>query len=469
MRGALRSNPRSRARIAASMRAWFPFVMLSLPAAGAVPPTFVVNNPADAHDLVPGDGKCEAAPNACTLRAAVEEANTTSGATILIPAGMFTLSLGELELKSPMTIAGAGMTATVISGNNASRVFNLHFGTAISDLTIRDGNPGNQSGGGILAGGPLTMDRCLVTSCTASSGGGIEGFLAVDVRRSAITNCQATGGYGGGFFGSGGTFTSCTFYMNFASSRGGGLYLVDPTDLVNSTVTMNTAAGEGGGIYVDIQNYYVNLYNCTVVRNLGGTYGGGVAAGESGVSSLTFVNTIIAYNHRTASHVMYADDCSGYITSAGTSILQVADVSHCTLIGTVSTADPLLGPLQDNGGPTQTQALLDGSPAINAGNSLGCTDQNLAVLGTDQRGVHRPIGAACDMGAYERAPCGDVNGDGSVDVSDIFFLINSLFAGGALPPGLANVNGDSTIDVSDVFYLINALFAGGPAPSCPGT
>jgi hypothetical protein len=457
------------ARIAASTRSLLPLVLLTLPAAGAAQPTFVVNNPADAHDLVPGDGKCEAAPNACTLRAAVEEANTTSGATILIPAGVFTLSLGELLLKSPMTIAGAGMTATVISGNNAFRVFDLMFGLvngglSISELTIRDGNAGSGGGGGIF-GGPLTMDRCLVTSCTAPYGGGIVS-VGADVRRSAITNCQATNGSGGGVVGSG-TFTGCTFYKNFASSSGGGIYSDGGTDLVNSTVSTNSAT-EGGGIYVDT-DARVHLYNCTVAANLAGTYGGGVATRNPLVSSLTFVNTIIADNHRTASHVMYPDDCSGYITSAGSSILQVADISHCTLVGTVSMADPLLGPLQDNGGPTQTQALLDGSPAVDAGNSLGCTDQNLAVLGTDQRGVHRPIGAACDIGAYERSACGDVNGDGAVNVADIFFLINSLFAGGALPPGLANVDGDSILGVSDVFYLINALFAGGPGPSCPGT
>jgi hypothetical protein len=86
----------------------------------------------------------------------------------------------------------------------------------------------------------------------------------------------------------------------------------------------------------------------------------------------------------------------------------------------------------------------------------------------DQRGVHR-VGAHADLGAYERAPCGDANGDGVVDVLDVFLLINHLFAGGEVPAGLANVNQDSQRDVSDVFFLINRLFANGPAPVCPGT
>ena len=61
---------------------------------------------------------------------------------------------------------------------------------------------------------------------------------------------------------------------------------------------------------------------------------------------------------------------------------------------------------------------------------------------------------------------GDANGDGIVNVTDVFYLINFLFAGGPLPKGRANVNADSSINVNDVFYLINYLFAGGPAPVC---
>ena len=59
---------------------------------------------------------------------------------------------------------------------------------------------------------------------------------------------------------------------------------------------------------------------------------------------------------------------------------------------------------------------------------------------------------------------GDANGDGHVDVVDVFYLVNFLFAGGPLPLGCSDANGSSTLDVADVFYLINFLFAGGPAP-----
>ena len=81
--------------------------------------------------------------------------------------------------------------------------------------------------------------------------------------------------------------------------------------------------------------------------------------------------------------------------------------------------------------------------------------------------MQRQIGVACDMGAYESSPCGDANGDGSLSVADVFYLINHLFAGG--PPlalGSGDVSGDGLVDVADVFYLINYLFAGGPGPAC---
>jgi hypothetical protein len=76
----------------------------------------------------------------------------------------------------------------------------------------------------------------------------------------------------------------------------------------------------------------------------------------------------------------------------------------------------------------------------------------------------RAVGAGGDAGAVERYASGDANGDGMLDVADVFYVINFLFAGGPSPVGEADANGDGTVDVADVFYIINNLFAGGPGP-----
>jgi len=94
---------------------------LSLPAPAV---TFVVNDTSDAHDGLVGNGVCSTpAPGVCTLRAALDEANATTGATIQLPAGTFTLALGSLQVQTPVTIAGAGASATTISGNDLSAIF----------------------------------------------------------------------------------------------------------------------------------------------------------------------------------------------------------------------------------------------------------------------------------------------------------------------------------------------------------
>jgi hypothetical protein len=107
-------------------------------------------------------------------------------------------------------------------------------------------------------------------------------------------------------------------------------------------------------------------------------------------------------------------DCGGTLTSQGYNLIQ--DTSHCTIAGNANGnivgVDPHLGPLQDNGGATNTQALLPGSPAIGAGNPHGCVDANGNALLTDQRGAPRPAGARCDTGAYEAQSGATASGAG---------------------------------------------------------
>jgi hypothetical protein len=163
------------------------------------------------------------------------------------------------------------------------------------------------------------------------------------------------------------------------------------------------------------------------------------------------------------------DDCrtvdSLIITFAGGNVVRSTNgCTYTTVYGSVMQVDPLLGPLKDNGGPTATQMLPTPSVAVDYVLAQGCPGIS-GVLTVDQRGVKRPIGSSCDLGATELEPVGDVNGNGVVDVADVFYVINYLFAGGPIPLGRANVDGNASIDVADVFYLINYLFAGGPAPA----
>src|SRR5258708_40092239 len=122
-------------------------------------------------------------------------------------------------------------------------------------------------------------------------------------------------------------------------------------------------------------------------------------------------------------------ECAGTVPSNGHLILANYDTSHCTVTGSFSLTEPKLGPIQFNGGPTQTHALLLDSPATNAGTPEpgGCYDALGGKLLVDQRGAHRPAGAACDIGAYEYAANGDANADGLRAAPHALYLITFLF------------------------------------------
>jgi CSLREA domain-containing protein len=435
------------------------FGLAALPAQAIITRTFTVNTTTDAVDVNPGDGICAIAAEVgpCSLRAAIMEANhQTGGLTkIVIPAGTYTLTIpplggddettGDLNITRATTIEGAGAATTILDGNASDRVFLVaNVAVAMSGLTIRNG-VATSSGGGIALGGlsaALTATNCTITANTAASGGGINvGFGNLILVGSTISGNHST--------------------STSAANGGGGIIQVNTGSavIIDSTISGNTARMDGGGIW---GKDGVSLFNVTVTGNIADSEhdGIGVGGGLYGDVSQTFVDSIIAGNFAGAA----ADDCGGHLTSNGFSIMQTVNSAHCTITGTVSGADPKLGPLQNNAGPTFTHALLSGSPAIDAGDPTGCKDQSAAILTVDQRGAHRSEGVACDLGAYERNANGDVNGDGVRDVSDIFALINFLFAGGPAPNGLGDVNGDGKTDINDVFALINFLFAGGPAP-----
>ena len=251
-----------------------------------------------------------------------------------------------------------------------------------------------------------------------------------------------TNGKGGGIYGSSimsGIITNSTISENTAGSGGGvggGGFTI-----VNSTISGNNAIHDGGGIF---QDGVTELFNVTIARNTADTGNSGTGSGggiRTQIGTLNFQNTIISNNTAVAivdgSPVLKPQDCSGTLTSDGYNI--VSETSNCTINGSFSQANPKLGQLQNNGGPTQTIGLLSGSAAINGGNPNGCTDNLGAVLKADQRGYTRPAPASgrCDVGAFE--------------------------AGGSLSHSLGNISTRAFVDTGNN-VLIGGLIVSGLGP-----
>lgn len=209
--------------------------------------------------------------------------------------------------------------------------------------------------------------------------------------------------YGGGLRLGNGSMqvVNTTFMNNLARNQGGALWIGDSdtsVSLNNVTIVNNTAAsadgkdGLGGGIMVASGNLIFN--NSTLANNHAGYLGGGIYGGGSNVR---LNNTIIAGN--TAGNPWgIKQHCSEVLANGGNNLQfpsnNPTDPARPQCTTGVQIADPRLGTLTGNGGSTWTMALLPGSPAIDAGNASTC-------LSTDQRGVPRPQGSSCDVGAYE--------------------------------------------------------------------
>ena len=248
-------------------------------------------------------------------------------------------------------------------------------------------------GGGInnSSSGTLTATRITVSGNTANEGGGINNSLdsVFSLADSTMDRNTATLNGGGVYQNAGGnvTLTKSTVSNNTAGRDGGGFWngFNSTVDLRNSTISGNDSLA-GGGVY---NSANLTASGLTLSGNVAST-GGGIWIDDTGIVDLA--NTIITNNS--------GDDCSGTPTSFGFN-LDSDGTCGLNAAGDLPNTDPLLGPLQDNGGPTFTQALLPGSPAIDAIPVDGCTDIDGVLLATDQREVVRPQGSGCDIGAFE--------------------------------------------------------------------
>lgn len=393
------------------------------------PVIFYVNTTDDAYDASLGDGICKTSLNNCSLRAAIAEANLMeeleADVIIDLPPGVYSLfysTSGGAHLYIaresiwPVTIRGSGSDQTIIEGNGSARIFNIKYTAVLKDMTIQHGQQHQLYGYGgaisIFDTSMLTLINAIVKDSQAQYGGGISvntysAYSYLYLENTTIMDNSAT--YGGGIFSSCGNVTirNSTVNNNFAEVTGGGIDNVACGLLVleNTTISGNEAA-YGGGIH-QFGNYSeANIYNTTLRLNQAtGAGGGGIELDAEG-GILILSNSIVAGNHSNT-----APDCStpsngifsnGY-NLLGSTVGCSANMQPTDLIN----VDGMLGPLQSNGGPTQTHKLLAGSPAIDAGNPYGCLNDNEEVFTVDQRGYPRPGypgDTRCDIGAYEWAP-----------------------------------------------------------------
>ncbi|MEX1023243.1 MAG: choice-of-anchor Q domain-containing protein, partial [Dehalococcoidia bacterium] len=367
--------------------------MAEVLAAGALALGLLLGAPGTAHAaVIVVDSLADDGSGGCTLREAITNANDDAatnadcaagtGADTITFSESGTITLGStlptITDTDLLIIDGAGQIT--ISGNNASGIFFVNGGAALPPLELRAltlTNGRESFGGAIQVGNAnVTVIDSTLRDNSAEEGGAIfvGGVMAsLTIRGSTFSGNDADDDFGLGF--------------------GGAIGIEDagsPVVISNSTFTGNTA-GRGGAVYVR-PGETAELTNVTITGNSAAGQGGGIRVDAGGAVNLT--NTIIANNTAPT-----GPDCVGTVTSVNNNIIE--DPSDCTVAGAgaVINADPFLGLLASNGGPTQAHALLTGSPAIDAGDNAACAAA--PVNGVDQRGITRPQGATCDIGAYE--------------------------------------------------------------------
>jgi hypothetical protein len=301
-----------------------------------------------------------------------------------------TATLTNCTLSNDSAIGGGG--------GDGGGVFVDAFSTAtLTDCNLSNDKAGNGGGGLCTDGsGPVTFNNCTLSNDSAAQGGGICNTHGTVV----LTACTLNNDSNSGLLNEGTATVVASTFSNDSALAGGGLENVGTATLTNCTFSNDSATSsiDGGGGIFNEGGATLTLTNCTLANNSALTgFGGGIWNAGSGTLNLT--NTIVAENTAAVS----GPDIFGIVNTAdhdligdGSGMSIVTNLGG-NLVGTsISPIDPRLGPLQNNGGPTQTLALLANSPAIGHAN-------NAKAPATDQRGVTRVTGPGevTDIGAFE--------------------------------------------------------------------
>lgn len=272
----------------------------------------------------------------------------------------------------------------------------LNYGTAtMTDVSFTNNSSPSYGGGLDVSGSDPVIDRITFSGNSSNRGGGMYIYHSDPLISNALFTGNIAGEHGGGFYtySSSPTVTASSFVNNYTGAYGGGMYnVLGHPALTNVTFSGNEAKEFGGGMFKSGGAFTLN--NATFTNNRAGSLGGGLTIGDSDAvvkNSLFWANT--------------AGTSGPQITSFDT---DVPKIFHSLIQGgcpvnascsNLLTGDPLLGTLADHGGYTPTIPLLSGSAAIDSADDVTCASK-------DQRGVSRPQGAHCDIGAYEAEEIG---------------------------------------------------------------
>jgi LPXTG-site transpeptidase (sortase) family protein len=339
--------------------------------------------------------------NAASLIAAINTANTNNlNDTITLTANITLTAIDNGNNGLPVILADNNHSLT-IEGNGFAISRSSAGGTP--NFRILEVGVGN-----VIDDPILTLNNITLSNGYADDGGGISNYGTLTIMDSTLSGNNAvsidiSSAYGGAIINSGTlTIQNSTFTGNSATSLsnsgalggaihngGGAVTIINSTFSDNHAIDNGSGGGHGGAV---TSSSTLTIKNSTFSGNSTSDSIGGIDTG----GTLYLENSILANN--TANGV--GSDCSNFGTLATNINNLIENNNSLNPCGVPSlTADPNLGPLQDNGGPTHTMALLPGSPAIDAGNNTVCTTS--PVSGLDQRGTTRPQGSTCDIGAYE--------------------------------------------------------------------
>ncbi|NLD74013.1 MAG: hypothetical protein GX649_15025, partial [Chloroflexi bacterium] len=316
--------------------------------------------------------------------------------------GTLTMHGGKLFHKQSSNGADVGGT-----------IWNAAGGTFTATETEWSNTHARVRGGALATDGTATLTDCVLRGGTAPYAGGIHvgATGSLTVSSGLMSGYEATAGSGGAIYTEGTLHVfDSTIASNSALLDGGGIYIggTQASEIRRTTLQQNSAVGGGGGISAAGR---LVLENSTLFQNRAGLGGGLLVSGAC--SSATVTNTTIAYSGYGGSStadgqgisaygpLSLANSIVAYSTGGTDCYAPTATTNGRNLVedgscGNLS-GDPLLATLQWNGGDTQTLALMPGSPAVDAGATSGCP-------ATDQRGMSRPQGTGCDLGAFEAGP-----------------------------------------------------------------